>query len=368
MKDGMRQSVYGEQQRYLCKSCYLRFSNSDPETKVQNLHNSFKESQTESGCVQICAEKKGVAKNLDNATIEKVAGETPDIKGKLVQYAWQLTKRGLAEETVKHRLYRLNVLVKKGADLTNPETVETILATEQWTPGNKRFFIMAYQSFCRTMNIEWVAPRNKWQPPQPFIPLESEIDALISGTGKRTATLLQILKDTGARIGEASHLRWTDVNMENSTIAINNPEKGSSSRTLKVSSKTIAMLNALPKKGPFIFNVKPRTLESTFDRQRNRLALKLQNPRLKQIHFHTFRHWNATMTYHKTRNILLVKYRLGHKRLENTEVYTHLVDFENDEYDSAAAQTKNEARQLIDTGFDYVTTTPDGFMLFRKRK
>jgi integrase len=320
---------------------------------------------TKSGSVQICAK----AKNLDAATIEKlVAGETSDTKGKLVQYAWQLTKRGLAEETVKHRLYRLNVLVKKGADLANPETVETILATEQWTPGNKRFFIMAYQSFCRTMNIEWVAPRNKWQPPQPFIPLESEIDALISGTGKRTATLLQILKDTGARIGEASHLRWTDVNTENSTIAINNPEKGSSSRTLKVSSKTIAMLNALPKKGPFIFNVKPRTLESTFDRQRNRLAIKLQNPRLKQIHFHTFRHWNATMTYHKTRNILLVKYRLGHKRLENTEVYTHLVDFENDEYDSAAAQTKNEARQLIDTGFDYVATTPDGFMLFRKRK
>jgi len=37
----------------------------------------------------------------------------------------------------------------------------------------------------------------------PFIPTETEIDHLIAGCGRKTATLLQLLKETGIRIGEA---------------------------------------------------------------------------------------------------------------------------------------------------------------------
>jgi hypothetical protein len=58
---------------------------------------------------------------------------------------------------------------------------------------------------------------------------------------------------------------------------------------------------------------------------------------------------------------------LGHKRLENTEIYTHLIEFENDEWHSATAKTIEEARQLIEQDFDYVTDMDD-FKLFRKRK
>jgi hypothetical protein len=58
---------------------------------------------------------------------------------------------------------------------------------------------------------------------------------------------------------------------------------------------------------------------------------------------------------------------LGHKRLENTEVYTHLVDFQNDEYHSATAKTIEEAKRLIEAGFEYVTEMED-VKLFRKRK
>jgi len=37
-----------------------------------------------------------------------------------------------------------------------------------------------------------------------------------------------------------------------------------------------------------------------------------------QIHFHTFRHWKATMEYHKTKAILHVMKVLGHKNINNT--------------------------------------------------
>ena len=73
------------------------------------------------------------------------------------------------------------------------------------------------------------------------------------------------------------------------------------------------------------------------------------------------------MEYHRTRNILYVKQLLGHKRLENTEIYTYLIEFENDEYHSATAKTIEEAKQLIETGFEYVTEMED-IKLFRKRK
>jgi integrase len=59
-----------------------------------------------------------------------------------------------------------------------------------------------------------------------------------------------------------------------------------------------------------------------FVRQRKRTATKLANPRINQITFHTFRHWKATMEYHKTKDILHVIRILGHKNIKNTLIYT----------------------------------------------
>ncbi|RLI45617.1 hypothetical protein DRO69_04850 [Candidatus Bathyarchaeota archaeon] len=98
------------------------------------------------------------------------------------------------------------------------------------------------------------------------------------------------------------------------------------------------------------------------------MSEKLQNPRLQRITFHTFRHWYAIMQYRKTQNILYVMQKLGHKNIKNTLIYTHLVNFESDEYHSTVAKTAEEARKLIEAGFEYVCTTPDELMLFRKRK
>jgi hypothetical protein len=59
---------------------------------------------------------------------------------------------------------------------------------------------------------------------------------------------------------------------------------------------------------------------------------------------------------------------LGHRNIQNTLIYTQLVEFETDDYHEATATTTEEAKQLLESGFEYVCTTPENIMLFRKRK
>ncbi len=133
------------------------------------------------------------------------------------------------------------------------------------------------------------------------------------------------------------------------------------------------MLNALPKKSEnYIFHENPTHtalvhFAYSFRRTRKRLAVKMQNPNLDRITFHTFRHWYATMLFHKTKNVPFVQERLGHKSILTTTIYTHLINFEADSYHSATAETLEEAKKLVEAGFEYVTNI-EGVKLFRKPK
>jgi len=72
-------------------------------------------------------------------------------------------------------------------------------------------------------------------------------------------------------------------------------------------------------------------------------------------------------TDHKTKDILYVMKRLEHQQIENTLLYTQLVQFESNEYHSAIAENVDEAKKLMEAGFEYVCTH-ENQMLFRKRK
>lgn len=73
------------------------------------------------------------------------------------------------------------------------------------------------------------------------------------------------------------------------------------------------------------------------------------------------------MEYHKTKDILHVKQVLGHRKIENTMLYTQLINFEEDEWMSKVAHTVEEACNLVEAGFEYVCER-DGVQIFRKRK
>lgn len=147
----------------------------------------------------------------------------------------------------------------------------------------------------------------------PYILFVCPIVLCVMKVNVEGAALLQSLKETGMRIGEAWNLKWIDIDFVNSTLSIT-PEKGSHARMFKASNKLLAMINLMPKKSAKIFGTyELRGYRSSFVKQRKRTARKLQNPRINQITFHTFRHWKATMEYHKTKDILHVMRLLGHK-------------------------------------------------------
>ena len=99
-----------------------------------------------------------------------------------------------------------------------------------------------------------------------------------------------------------------------------------------------------------------------------RAAQRLGNPNLSRITLKTLRHWKATTEYHKTKDILYVKELLGHNSIKNTLIYTHLVDFEDDDqFIVKVAKSLDEFTELLELGFNYVSDF-DGMKVLRKRK
>jgi len=371
-------------QRYECPGCGHRFSETtakrsdiserDQSLQMKGLSGSESISSTMSVRLGSPGEKLIRSGQLmtKSRTVERAAGATvkpADLKGTIIDYAWWMKKQGYAESTITERTKLLRIMVKRGANLFDPESVKEVIARQEtWSEGRKELAVEAYTNYLLMAGGTWNPPRYRRVEKLPFIPTEAEIDQLISGCGQKTATFLQLLKETGARASEAWNLEWIDIDYTSKIVRIT-PKKRSNPRVLRISDKLLAMLSMLPKKPDKVFGAYPlRGFRRPFQRQRKRIAQKIGNPRIARITFHTLRHWKATMEYYKTKDILHVMKLLGHKNIKNTLIYTQLVNFENeDDYVCKTATTVQEARELIEVGFEYICEI-EATKLFRKRK
>ena len=177
---------------------------------------------------------------------------------------------------------------------------------------------------------------------------------------------LRILFETGLRISEAVNLQYEDFDFERKCLRLNHPLKNGLPRELKISDKLIAMIHTLHAKNQWFPS---RWCMTKWILNHRRILSESQNnPRFLEIHLHSFRHYVATMQYHRTKDILFVKRMLGHRAIQNTLRYTQLIEIEEDtNYVCKVAKSVNECSDLISAGFDYVTEI-EGVKLFRKRK
>ena len=375
-KDGTRTTNKGDVQRWLCRDCGYRFSISECFQPVQKVH------RQNLNCNLVLPFSRQVGVNqtkaminlatVENPTQEQAAGATEidnaTIKGKLINFIWELQKQRLKERSVETYHLHLLWLIKRGVDILDPEAVKADIVRQKWSDNTKSLAIASYSKFLEINGGHWTPPNCRGVRKIPFIPLEQELVALISAAYPKMAAFLQLLKETGMRCGEALRLKWIEIDFKNGALTLNQTEKYGKPRMFKISSTLLSMLSFLPKQSDIIFGGQnPRNFGRIYRRFRNRTAFKLQNPRLRQISFHTFRHWKATTEYHKTKDILYVMQMLGHRDIKTTLIYTQLIQFESDDYHSAVAKTVEEARSLVEAGFEYVTDV-DGVKLFRKRK
>jgi len=293
-----------------------------------------------------------------------------EVKGKIIEFAWNLKKNGYSEGTIRTYSNYLILLVKAGAYLLNPEEVKEVVAKKKWSENTKFIVTNAYRAFLKFLGLTWKPPRYRQVLKIPFIPTEEEINQLIAASGRKLAAFLMLLKETGMRCGEALMLEWTDIDLQRRTVRIT-AEKGSYPRIMAISEDLTRALSLLPKNSAKIFPMTQSAMQHNLHKIRKEVAVKMNNPRLLKITFHTLRHWKGTMEYHRTKDILHVKQLLGHRSIKSTMLYINidkaLFTVKSDEFHVKVASKPEEIKALLEVGFEYVCEK-DGLMFFRKRK
>jgi integrase len=265
---------------------------------------------------------------------------------------------------------RLRFLARH-ADLDDPETVKGFIADQTgWSNAYKQGVAYAYNSYVEVNGLRWSLPRFRVEDRLPKIPTEEKINQIIVRARGKYVLVFSILRDTGMRPIELERTRMRDIDLDTGVISVRTAKSGLG-RLLKVKAQTLAMLKEYLGKHNFGLNDRPfpkrKRMTGRWVRLRNTFAEKLKDDTFRTIRLYDLRHFVGTMTYHRTRDIIYTQRKLGHRNLKNTMRYVQLIDFEHEEFTSAVARNLQEACQLVEAGFDYITEM-DGNKIFRKRK
>ena len=281
-----------------------------------------------------------------------------------------MKKEAYADSTIRAVGKRLRHL-QKHCSLNNAEIVKGFIAQKDCSNAFKESLVEAYDLYCRANKIEWNKPFYQRYDKLPKIPSEEKLNMIIANASRKYVLILSMMKDLGTRPIELTWLKVRDIDLDTGVVNVTSA-KHCVGRTLKLKPQTLALLKTyihFKKLGQNdrLFKISSGSISESYRRIRNRLAEKLGDMSLKTIRLYDFRHFRASMEYHKTKDLLYVKKFLGHKDLRTTLRYTQLIEFPNEEFHSATATTVEEAQKLIEQGFEYVTEFED-VKLFRKRK
>jgi integrase len=285
-----------------------------------------------------------------------------------------LKKNGLAEDTVEKYGRRLRFLAKH-TDLNDTENVKNFISNQESSNANKEAYANAYDHYVKFYNLKWIKPFYHREERIPNVPTTEQVNSIISFFKMKYATIFSVLRDTGLRPIELYRLTLKNIDLEKGIIYPKTAKNGAG-RILIIPQQTLAMLRNYIAKYEIKQNDRltpsRRRLCDIWVHGRNATAIKLQQPELTKIRLYDLRHYFATMLYAKTKDILLVRQQLGHKRIEHTLIYTHLINFKTDEYISRTVQLGTptaikEICELAESGFIKFTEI-EGYQIFRKQK
>jgi len=242
-------------------------------------------------------------------------------EGEIISTLFWMKNKGLSENTIETASHKLNQIARY-ADLMNPEEVKTFVANLRLTNATKQKMVNNYKYFCKTYDIQWIPPYYKWERKTPLIPTTENIYKIISASSEKYATIFTILEETGLEGKELETIQRKDIDSEQAIINAQGC-KGHNSRSFRLKPQTADLLRTYLHKytgeKPF---PKSKRMGEMWSRFRDRLARKLNQPQLRAIPLRNLRHHYATKMYDKTKDNLLVKQLLGHKKINTTMFYT----------------------------------------------
>jgi len=156
---------------------------------------------------------------------------------------------------------------------------------------------------------------------------------LLSELKKRDTPLMYnltvLMLFTGARFIEVSSLRWSDINFDTNLIHFKSTKNGNR-RHVYMNHKILEVLETLPRNTPFVI---PSTNGKRVERMPRQWQLlvdemypynKTIDPKYR-LTVHSLRHTHASWMALEGADILHIKEQLGHKKIEMTLRYAHLI-------------------------------------------
>jgi integrase len=260
----------------------------------------------------------------------------------------------------------------KHTSLAEPEAVKLFISTHEVSDSYKKNLCIAYNRYCKHYKIQWNMPKYTQEAKNVALPTREKLLMLISNAEKLLSMKLQLSMETGLRPVELSRLKVKDIDLDHKTVNPTTAKKGNP-RTLPMTANLTTKIQEhiirknLNPNDQLFRGLDPDHYGKQYRMMRNKLAQKLKDPSIHTIRLYDFRHYFCTKKLYDTNNPYTVMVLMGHKKLETTQKYMHLLNLNEDEWSCTGATSAKEATDLIEHGFQYVTTI-EGIQLFRKRK
>lgn len=300
---------------------------------------------------------------------------TPNTNPKILNVLISLENNGLSKSVINSTRKELSNLART-ADLNSPEQLKQSIAKMQTGNVYKRMLVQAYNRYAKYYKLQWEAPKYQVASQEITVPTDEKLNMLIATAKKPLSTKLQVSNETGIRPVELCKLQVKDYDNDTRTIHQRTAKHGNP-RQLKISPQLQTLLNNhiqqhMLQPADYLFGGTPEKYSFSFQRIKNTLSERINDPSIKKIRLYDLRHaFCMRMIDNYPSDPYMVMYLMGHKHLTTTEKYFHikkyLQDFQKEEYDCKHAKTIQEATELIQAGYTKQDEI-DGIHLYRKRK
>ena len=293
-----------------------------------------------------------------------------------------MERNGRTPKTVTTLTKMLKRLAKV-ADLNTPESVKTEIAhyiKKNGRPATNNYKVKmaeSYDRYCKYYKVEWEKPHYTKEDKAIIPPTKQRIEMLIASAKNPMSLKLDISYRTGYRpieIAGNKGLTVRDFDPMQKTLTARITKGCNARAPVKIGDQLTTRLQAYIQK----YNLKSDDLlfpSSSSDRYTNafikfkkRLAKKLNDPTIANIRLYDIRHAYTTRKLLQYNNAETVRIIMGHKCLNTTQKYFHLLNVEESEWIVEGTTDKKRAQELLEQDYTFQLTTPDGTMMFKKRK